>query len=256
MSYTFTFSARESILSTKIYPPIILADNENYVMGLIDFMTFNTIPNIDQTNNKFHIGKYDITLPDGTYEVQDIERFLQNFLNEKEEKVKEAPSLEELVPIEEKINTIGKKKDEKTILMLNVNHNTFKSEIKSNKEINFQKPNTIRSLLGFKKKKLPAMKRHYSDYPVSITKVNSICIECNLIKNSFNNSTSVHIIHMFYPNVPPGYKIVENPSNVIYLPINTRFIDEIVLKITDQNGNLVNFKGELITVRLHLKRVV
>lgn len=61
MSYTFTFSARKSILSTKIYPPIILADNENYVMGLIDFMTFNTIPNIDETNNKFYIGKHDIT---------------------------------------------------------------------------------------------------------------------------------------------------------------------------------------------------
>lgn len=187
-------------------------------------------------------------------------------LNEKEEKVKETParevpSLEPWVPTAENSIATGSKKvknkkDEKTILVLKANHNTFKCEIKSNKEINFEKPNTIRSLLGFTQKKLPAMKRHYSDYPISITKVNSICIECNLIKNSFNNNTSVHIIHMFYPNALPGYKIVENPSNVIYLPINTRFIDEIVLKITDQNGNLVNFKGEVVTVRLHLKRVI
>lgn len=83
-----------------------------------------------------------------------------------------------------------------------------------------------------------------------------LCIQCNLIQNSFNNSNAVHIIHMFYPNVPPGYKIVENPTNVIYLPINTKFISEIVLKITDQDENLVNFKGELITIRLHLKKLV
>lgn len=36
----------------------------------------------------------------------------------------------------------------------------------------------------------------------------------------------------------------------------TWFISEVVLKITDQDENLVNFKGELVTIRLHLKRPI
>lgn len=139
--------------------------------------------------------------------------------------------------------------------MLRANHNTFKCEIKCNEEIDFTKPNTIGPLLGFKNRKLIKDKWHQSDFPISITNINSICVNCNLVQNTYNNEMPVHILHMFYPNVPPGYKIVENPTNVIYLPINTHHINEIILKITDQHGRLVNFKQELITIRLHLKKV-
>lgn len=66
----------------------------------------------------------------------------------------------------------------------------------------------------------------------------------------------MHILHMFYPTVPPGYKIIEVPSNVIYLPTNIKYIDEIILKIIDQDGNLINFKKEFVTVRLHLKTLL
>lgn len=59
---------------------------------------------------------------------------------------------------------------------------------------------------------------------------------------------------MFYPTTAPGFKIVEKPSNVIYLPISMRYVDEIILKITDQDGRLINFRNELVTVRLHLKK--
>jgi hypothetical protein len=33
-----------------------------------------------------------------------------------------------------------------------------------------------------------------------------------------------HIIHQFFPNVPPGFKIVESPEHVIYLPISVNTI--------------------------------
>ena len=50
-----------------------------------------------------------------------------------------------------------------------------------------------------------------------------------------------------------GYKITEAPTNVIYLPVNIRSINTIILKVTDQEGNLINFRGKKITIRLHLK---
>lgn len=68
------------------------------------------------------------------------------------------------------------------------------------------------------------------------------------MQNSFSNST---LVHMFYPNFPPGYEIVQNPTNVIYLPINTQFISDIILKIIDQKGKIVNFIEELF-----LKKVI
>lgn len=232
MSYTFTLSGRSSTLSTRIYPPIILDKSDVYVLGLIDFVSYNAIPNVDSSNNIFHYDDREVEIPEGSYEVNDLEKYINNSLIEK------------------------KKEVDKTVLILRANNNTLKCEIKCNKTIDFSKKNSIGPLLGFKPRILEADTRHTSDFPIAIFKVNSICVECNLVTNSFNNENPVHILHMFYPSVPPGYKIIENPTNVIYLPIKTQYIDEIVLKISDQDGNLVNFKRELITVRLHLKKIV
>ena len=110
-------------------------------------------------------------------------------------------------------------------------------------------------MLGFEKKRLTKNQKHISDRPIDIFKVNSVCVECNLVTNSFTNGKPVHIIHMFFPSSLPGAKIIEKPSNVIYLPINTRYINEIILKITYQDGNLVNFREEVVTVRLHLQNI-
>ncbi|CAH1224430.1 unnamed protein product [Diabrotica balteata] len=253
MSYTFVLSGRESVLSTKIYPPIILNENEQYVLGLIDFMSYNTIPNVDQTNNKFHIDGYDITIPEGSYEVEDLSNYLTEKITELELKLDRTPEKDE-TDIDK--NTKGEKQnlvtqggnakarkqhnmDQPTSLIMRINNNTLKCEIKSNKVIHFEKPNTIAPLLGFTSKRLSPLKTHVAENPVHITKVNSICVECNLITNSYVNENQGHIIHMFYPNVLPGYKIVEIPKKVIYLPVTNRYIDEIFIKIVDQDDRVL-----------------
>lgn len=235
MSFTFTLTGRSSSLSSNIYPPIVLSEKENYVLGLINFESYNSIPNIDHTNNKFHFNNQVITIPEGSYEIEDINNYLveQVELSSKEKQGTE---------------------DEEPFLSIKANYNTLKCEIKSNLEIDFNQTDSIGSLLGFNKQILIKNKKHISERPIDIFKVNSVCVECNLVTNSFTNGKPVHIIYMFYPTSEPGTKIVEKPSNVIYLPINTRYIDEIILKITDQDGNLVNFRQEVITARLHLQK--
>lgn len=235
MSRTFTLSSRESVLRASIYPPITLDDGDSYVLGLINFISSNSIPNVDENNNKFYYGDEGVVkIPEGSYELSDIIAHITQSIDNNEKEMAE---------------------EDRTALMINANKNTLKCEIKCNKDIDFSEPDTIGSLLGFKQEILEKNIRHTSDFGLDILKVNCISVECNLITNSYNNGKPVHILHMFYPVVPPGYKIVENPLNVIYLPINTRYIDEIILKIVDQDGNLINFKRELITVRLHLKKV-
>lgn len=283
MSYTFIFSGSDSILTKRFYPPIILEEDATYVLGLIDFLSSNTITNIDEKineNNKFFIGDYELELEEGTYEIEDIEKTILNMLEEKEGSIHEGENngnqqtkhvdlikydvdKNELRPrVKRKLNDerssqipTKRQKKEKTTFKLKVHYNTFKCEIQSNKEIDFERPGTIASLLGFKNRKLAPNIHHFSDVPIKISKINSICVDCGIVRNSFFNGKAVHILHMLYPNVAPGYKIVEKPSTIIYLPITTRYIDEIELKIVDQSGGLVNFKGELITIRLHLKKL-
>lgn len=197
MFYIFNLSNRDSVLSTKVYPPIILEDNKQWIIGLIDLFTYNTIPNVDKSNNLFYIDSHKIEIPEGSYEVKDIEQYISNKIVELENKPD--PNTNNIMKSVSTHNT-NKPKDP-TALILRINNHTLKCEIKSNKEINFQKLCTIGSLLGFENKK-SVSKTHISKYPINISKVNSIGIDCNIVTNSYNKDKNVHILHMFYPNVP------------------------------------------------------
>jgi hypothetical protein len=162
---------------------------------------------------------------------------------------------EELAKFVERENMKTKQTATLPFLFLKGNNNTLKSEIKCTLDIDFTKKDSIGNLLGFKPKRLTSHTRHISDFPCKISKINGLCVECNIVSGAYKNGEQVHVIHEFFPSVPSGYKIIESPSNVIYLPINTKQLDEITIKITDQDGNLVNFREEVITVRLHLRRI-
>lgn len=69
-SYTLSLSGNKSIISADYFPPIIL--NGSYECGLVELQTFNSIPNIDHTNNRFHYGDDFVELPTGSYEIDDL----------------------------------------------------------------------------------------------------------------------------------------------------------------------------------------
>lgn len=225
MSITLTLNGGSSLLSANYFPPIQL--NENYVCGLISFDTYHSIPNVDVENNLFHIGEHEIEVPVGSYELADIAEFLTNKY---------------------------RKLYEKASLNIKANYNTLQTQIKcASDTIYFNKERSIGPLLGFSNKVLQQGMEHFSDRTIDITKINTVIIECNIVCGSFINNTSAHILHQFSLNVSPGYKITEAPANVIYLPVNLKTINSIVLKVVDQDGNLINFRGEKISIRIHLK---
>ena len=71
----------------------------------------------------------------------------------------------------------------------------------------------------------------------------------------FTQTQYVHNIHEFFPAVPPGFQIIDRPLEIIYLPISVKSLDSIQLRIFYQDGNLVNFRVETISIRLHIKTV-
>ena len=56
-SLTLTLSGASSTLEAQFFPPIELSSNKNYVLGLVELLTFNSIPNIDSNNCKFYVGE-------------------------------------------------------------------------------------------------------------------------------------------------------------------------------------------------------
>ena len=110
-------------------------------------------------------------------------------------------------------------------------------------------------MLIFALKSLAPNTTHISIFPVRILKINSLRVECNITTGAYMNGQKVHTIHEFFPAVSPEFKIIEIPIQVIYLPLTTKTIDNIQIRIVDQDGTLVNFRGEVITIRLHIKSV-
>ena len=224
-SLIISLSGRTSVLENQFFPPIELSHDKTYVLGLVELLTFNSIPNLD--NKKFYVkGTDTISIPTGSYEIEDIDKFLSSKLSTKN-----------------------------IHFSLKANNNTLQSIIKCNRDIDFTKADSIGDLLGFKPQILKADKSHTSELPISILKINSLRVECNITRGAYSNGKEVHIIHEFFPAVPPGYKIIEKPLEVIYLPISVKNIDYLQLRLVDQDGELVNFRGETVTIRLHLKRL-
>lgn len=161
----------------------------------------------------------------------------------------------EILDIEEQLNYLLKQYEIDITVMIQVNKNTLKSHIKSNRMLYFDEKNSIASILGFHENRIiTAEVEHESDFIVKISRVNVIKIECNIVEGAYSNGNAMHTLHEFYPTVGIGYKIVEVPQNVIYLPLTVRSIHYINIRIVDQNNQLIDFRGELVTVRLHIKK--
>lgn len=225
-SITLTLSSNSSILTAYYNPPIELLPNKNYTLGLVTLLTSNSIPNINVGQNRFYIGDQVIEIPTGSYEISEIESYLQE--------------------------TIKQRKSNTTI-SLKPNNNTLRSEINASEDIDFRPSDTIANLLGFDRRVLKANFHHTSNYPVNILKANSLRVECSITSGAYINNQRVHTIHEFFPTDPPGFKIIEVPKQIIYLPVSVKTIDNLQLRIVDQDGDLVDFRGEVITIRLHIK---
>lgn len=239
MSVILTLKGRTSTLSIDFVNPLILDVDSTYGLALLAFYSFNSIPNIEVgRNNKFYYFENNdrnkekvIEIPTGSYEIEDIEKFLKANLPKPESSTQQ-------------------------VLSLKPNLNTIKCEIFSSvHSINFTHKDCVGKLLGFSEKYLEPNKTHQSDLPVNIVKVRTIHIDSNITSGAYYNDRPSHTLYEFSIAVDPGFAIDEIPKNPAYLPVNKRIIHNITLNVLDQNFEEVNFRGEEILVRLELKKL-
>ena len=137
---------------------------------------------------------------------------------------------------------------------ISANSNTLKSVLILEKDyqVYFDHQNSLAKVLGFTGTKYTEG-FHESENVVNILRINSTLVNIDIISGSYINGTTKNTIYSFFPKVSPGYKIIETPVNLVYLPITLNTIDSLNVWITDQDDHLLNNRNKILTIRFHIR---
>ena len=235
---TFILTGNTSDFTT-CHNSVILDPNKNYEAALLSLDTYNSIPNITQgKNNLFPYSPDDgktwkiIALNTGAYELAAINNEIKRQL------------------------IANGDSDSAITVTANVSRLTSIVSIEdSSYKVDFSVPNTIGSVLGFDRVMI-GFGYNESSNIVNIMQVNSILVNIDIIMGSYVNGSPSPTMYSFYPNVAPGYKIVERPNpSLIYYPLSRHDISRMRVWLTDQQGNLIDLRGETITIRIYLREI-
>lgn len=293
-SFTITFTGVEPELKSVFFPPIEL--NDNYVIGLVDFQSYNSIFNVKSPLNTLTYYKVQkLITPKGKLSIDELNAALQDkikiIVNENETLTK---INSKVVPYKGLMLKLNKHKG-KTITLdegddlfyydmknknvieipegtyevyelakevqkqipdfsLTADNKTMKASLSCSHVFDFTEPCLGSVLLGFKGYSTPFVMFN-STNKININNVNVIRVKCNIANGSYLNGEKSHTIHSFYPEAPPGYKIIEVPKNIIYFPVNKRTLDVVSITFADQNDKAIDFNGEETTITCHIKKI-
>lgn len=238
-SFYILLSEKSTHIKTKFRPLIQLDNDRKYEMALVNLETYFSFPNMDSSNHNFRYSPdngatwVNINIPEGSYELVDINEYIQRIMREN--------------------GHYDSTSDEYNIT-LEANNNTLKSvlNIAANYMVDFTPENSVRSVLGFNAL-MYSSGYNESENIVNILSVTSLRITSDIIGSSYSNGSNENTIYSFFPSVGPGYKIIEVPVNLVYLPITMNTISSMETKLIDQNGKLINLRGEELSIRFHIR---
>jgi len=230
-------------IKTAFNPPIELDRTRKYEMALVNLEMYYSFPNLSDKNNVFRYSPGFIE-GDSTRQRQWVE-------------VEISEGSYDLIDIAETIKIAMKRNEHNDeSIKITANTNTLKSvlEIEGDFQVDFRARNSISSVLGFQNQ-VYKEGIHESQNVVKILSINSILVNVDVIGGSYVNGRTQNTIYSFFPNVSPGYKIVENPRNLLYLPVILDKINKMETVVIDQNGNQLNLCGENLGIRYHLREI-
>ena len=233
-SFQIIVSGNESIFNTILNPTLQLDRDKGYEIALVNLETYYSFPNIDETNNVFVYSPDNcnswvkIKIPEGSYEIDDINNTIQH---EMKKRGHHNPINEDYY-----INIPANSNILKSVLILEKDY-----------QVDFNHQNSLAKVLRFTGAKYTGG-FHESENVVNILSINSI-----LVNISYVNRTTKNTIYSFFPKVSPGYKIIETPVNLVYLPIMLDTIDRLGVSITDQDDHLLSLRNEKLLIRFHIR---
>ena len=217
-SSTIVVSGGSASVQTVFIPLLYLKNGRDYELAMVNLETYYSFANIRADNNSLKWsgdgGKTwtALHIPTGCYELKAI--------NAEIIRMREGNSDITILP---NVNTLQ--------CILNV--------VGAKLKVSFDVPNSLASVLGFNRSTY-GVGRHASEQLVNIRSVNSILVHCNIIHSSYMRGVQAPVVYNFFPNAVPGQKILEAPSNLIYLPVTV-------------DGKSLDLCGEELTIRYHLR---
>jgi hypothetical protein len=225
--------------TTKFESPIQL--NGTWEIGLVRASCWYSFPNVSNTtyNNaliQYNNGAVDkqFTIPEGTYPVADLNTYIQN-----------------------QITANG---DVGGNITITPNYNTGKITVVIAGGYNLDlSVSNFYLLLGFSATQvaLPIAVTTTGDNLADITNgVDNLYIRCSAVKGSYVGANNSDGIYAFLPDKPPHSSIDILPNTTTYVSLDENsLLDRIRMYITDQQGRLINFRGETTTYLLHLRQL-
>lgn len=179
-----------------------------------------------------------VTFPDGLYNISDLNSYLQQ-------------------QIENNGHTVNK-------LRLLANYSLLKVQVYIETASNFQidlqsSVSSFHSFLGFNSGIYTTAGYTTAQSIANITNnINTLEIHCSLVDQefTFENGKKSDIVFTMSPNEPTGSLMIRAPTNPIYLPVNTNYIESIRVKITDDQNNVISFNGEQTSFVFHIRKVI
>ena len=238
-SFQIIVSNNKSSFDTRLEPALQLDRDKEYEIALVNLETYYLFPSIGETNNVFVYSPDNgnswvkIKIPEESYEIDDINNTIQH---EMEKRGHHDPINEDYY-----INIFANSNTLKSVLILEKDY-----------QVDFNHQNSLAKVLGFTSAKNTEGFQE-SENVVNILRINSILANIDIISGSYVNGRTKNTIYSFFPKVSPGYKIIETPVNLVYLPVILDTIDSLKVSITDQDNHLLNLRNEKLTIRFHVR---
>ena len=244
-------NSTKSFFTTNFPIPLELNESFNYKVALQWFSVYNTIFNVTNKNNQFMFDNKIYKIKPGSYEIKDI-------LSEMNALIKP-----DKIDFSIKIN-YGKLQINSSTKTLSFNIEYSLAEIlgfEKNQDLTSVATGNVPQATGNLQKTLIL-----GSNKIDVSNINSINILCDLVQNSYianetrgsENSLALqkNLLYTFpYGTVLMGFRIVQSPNPIIYLPMTRKNISSISFQITDQDGNLLDFNNEKISLALHIEQV-
>ena len=229
-----------SDISCDFYEPInIPTDVYEAKLGVKSFSTYNNIPNIVEGRNnklKIKVPGHDFkvfSLDTGAYQMKVIAKQLLEWIEVT------YPTLK----VEENFKLIP-------------NYATSKADffIKGDYGVDFEVDASCYDLLGYDKTdKFIGTGLYPGKRIVNITNVTQLIFNCNLTTSNYINGREMPFLYNCGVNVPAGYRMSRELTDIAYKNLNTSQITHIRIWIVDEHGAPVNLRDDDLTVTLSLK---
>ena len=190
--YTRCIRHRANI-QTTFSPPLHLQTNRDYELAMVNLETYYSFTNILKGTNSFKWSVDEgkiwtlLHIPTGCYELKAINAEITRIRGNSD------------ITILPNVNTL------QCILTV----------VGAKCKVSFDVPNSVASVLGFKRDIVYGVGRHASERLGNIMSVNSILVHCNIIHSSYMRGQQAPVVYNFFPNAAPGLKKLEAPHNLI-----------------------------------------